>query len=79
MTTPVSDIAMALASKQPRAAQEAFELGQEARTKELYIKSLVVQRGDDETEKSWCDRGISLAAYLLEHMPADPRQNGEGK
>jgi hypothetical protein len=76
MTTPVSDIAMALASKPPRAAQESLEIGQEARTKEFYVKSLQVHRGDEEGWKPWVDRASQIAAYLLEQLPADPRQNG---
>jgi len=76
MTTPVSDIAMALASKPQRAAQESLELGQEARTKEVYIKSLVVHRGDEEGWQPWIDRALAIAKYTLENVPGDPRQNG---
>jgi hypothetical protein len=76
MTTPVSDIAMALASRQPRTGQESIELGQEARTKEFYVKSLVVHRGDEEGWGPWITRASEIAKLAIDSLPADPRQNG---
>ena len=63
------ELAMAIAARPPRVSVLDCELGQEARTKEWYVKSLSVPQNEGEDWLPWTTRAGEIAAALVASLP----------
>jgi hypothetical protein len=70
----VSDIALALATRQPRTGQPSIEVGESAQGLR-YVKSLTMYQEDGEGWKQMCDRAAEALTYTSDKL----RTNGAGK
>ena len=71
------ELAMAAISRQPRVQLPDIEVGQEARTKDWYVKSLHVPLTEGEGWKPWLERMGAMAALALEVLPAPANGGSE--
>ena len=63
------ELAMSVVTRPPRTPNEDIEVGQEARTKEWYVKSLSVPKAEGEGWKPWLERVGAIAALAREVLP----------
>lgn len=64
-----SEVARALMNRSPRESRESIEVGQEARTKEWYVKSLVVYMNEGEGWGPFLRRMGGMAEMAVTQLP----------